>query len=263
MVAAFGLTFVFSAMGMQHLALLRRTMRFTDVAVIETSAFAVAATVAIAMAATGFGYWSLVVRPIVHSLLTAVGAWSFSRWSPCLPTRNPELGADLKFGLGISLGALIHIAGNSLDRLSLGFFYSPRTLGFYQYGFLLYENAFNALISPLNSVGLAALSKLQGNHELLREKYLAACAFICFYAMPAFGLLIIVGPDLVPFLLGEKWAPSGIILSIFAIRGIVHFIENSQLWFYLVLGRTKAFVRWAFLTFAIRVLALAIGIPFG
>src|SRR5687767_2365409 len=39
MAAAFGLTFIFSALAMQHMALLRRSMRFTDLAVIETTAF--------------------------------------------------------------------------------------------------------------------------------------------------------------------------------------------------------------------------------
>jgi O-antigen/teichoic acid export membrane protein len=263
MAAAFGLTFVFSALAMQHIALLRRSMRFTDLAVIETISFTISAVVAIAMAATGGGYWSLVVRPILASLLTAIGAWTLSRWKPGLSLATPELKANLGFGFNVSIGAVAHIIANSLDRTWLGYFFLPRVVGFYQYGFLLYENAFTAIVSPLNAVGMAALSKLQADPELLKQKYLAACSFISFYSMPAFIILAVVGRDLTPFLLGEKWTPAGLILSIFALRGLVHFFETSQIWLHLALGKPKRFVRWAFLTVVVQVAAIAAGLPFG
>jgi O-antigen/teichoic acid export membrane protein len=263
MTAAFGLTFIFSALAMQHMALLRRSMRFTDLAVIETTAFTLAAVVAITMAALGAGYWSLVVRPILASFLTAMGAWVLSRWRPGFPSATPELKGNLSFGFSVSVGAVAHIIANSLDRTCLGYFFIPRVVGYYQYGFLLYENAFSAIVSPLNSVGMAALSKLQGDHELLKQKYLAACSFISFYAMPAFTILAVSGRDLTPFLLGEKWAPAGLILSIFALRGLVHFFETSQVWLHLALGKPQRFARWAFLTVVIQIVALTLGLPFG
>src|SRR5262249_4750258 len=56
------ITFVLFGVSSQHLALLRRTLRFGTIAQIQISSTLVGTVVAIVLALCGFGYWALVLR---------------------------------------------------------------------------------------------------------------------------------------------------------------------------------------------------------
>ena len=59
------LGFVLSGLTVQHWALLRRQMRFSAIAGLETAADIAAFAVAIALALAGKGYWALVAQRLV------------------------------------------------------------------------------------------------------------------------------------------------------------------------------------------------------
>ena len=61
----------------QHLALLRRTMQFGTIARIQVSSYFVGKLSSpISVAVGGYGYWALVLRPIINALCAAFGAWT-------------------------------------------------------------------------------------------------------------------------------------------------------------------------------------------
>jgi hypothetical protein len=51
---------------------------------------------------------------------------------------------------------------------------------------------------------------------------------LAFFVMPAAASLSVTAQDLTIMLLGEKWQPAGLLLSIIALRGIFHVVEGSQ-----------------------------------
>ncbi|MCL2690580.1 MAG: oligosaccharide flippase family protein, partial [Chitinispirillia bacterium] len=57
------ISFVFAGLSTQHLALLKRNMKFVQIATVEIVAALVSITAALVMAFNGFGYWALVARP--------------------------------------------------------------------------------------------------------------------------------------------------------------------------------------------------------
>src|SRR6516162_2368143 len=69
------LTFVASALSCQHSTLLRRAMKFRDLAAVEIGANLLSAGGAIAMAVYGFDYWALVLRPVLAMCFIASGCW--------------------------------------------------------------------------------------------------------------------------------------------------------------------------------------------
>src|SRR6266481_1462406 len=62
------ITFVLWGVSNQHLALLRRTMQFGRIAKIQLLGMLAGVAVAIVIAIYGYGYWALVLRPIVNAL---------------------------------------------------------------------------------------------------------------------------------------------------------------------------------------------------
>jgi len=86
---------------------------------------------------------------------------------------------------------------------------------------------------------------------------------LSFFSAPAFAILAVIGQDFVVLLLGQKWAPAGPLLCIFAVRGIAHSIERTMGWLHVATGRADRWMRWGVYSAVVQLLALAAGLPFG
>jgi PST family polysaccharide transporter len=151
----------------------------------------------------------------------------------------------------------------SVDRIGLGLFYRPDQVGYYQNAITLYEYSIFSVLAQLHTVGSAALSKLQSNPAVLRQKYEAALSALAFFVMPTSAILSVTGQDVTVLLLGEKWRAAGSLLSIIALRGIFQAVEGSQGWLHLSIGRADRWQRWGIVSLGVQVAALLGGLPFG
>jgi PST family polysaccharide transporter len=259
----FAITFVFTGMSGQHLSLLRRTMQFVVIAKIQFLSAAAGFAVAILIAMSGYGYWALVLRPIVSAACIAAGAWMACRWRPGLPVFDTEVKSMVGFGMHV-LGFSITFSMTMVaDRIALGLFYLPRDVGFYQNALNMYDNAMWSPLQQLHGVGSAGLSKLRSNPAALQEKYEATLSALAFFVMPTAAILSVTGQDVVVILLGKIWRESGLLLSIIALRGIFDFIELSQGWLHVSSGRAERWKNWGFVSAIVRLVAILGGLPFG
>ena len=257
------ITFIFAGVSAQHLALLRRTMQFGVIAKLQILSALAGLVFAILIAKSGYGYWALVLRPIVSAACIAAGAWLACQWRPGSPVFDAEVKSMVGFGMHV-LGASIPLSmTNVTDRIALGLFYPPREVGFYQNAQNMYDNALMAPLAQLHGVGSAGLSKLRSNPGALQQKYEAALSALAFFVMPTAAILSVTGQDVAVILLGEKWRASGLLLSIMALRGIVEFIEFSQGWLHVASGRAERWKYSAFVSAIVRVAAILGGLPFG
>ena len=257
------LTFIFSALSCQHYALLRRAMMFRRIAMIDIGANLFSSGLAIGMAFCGSGYWALVVRSILVAFFLTVGVWWECRWLPGLPKLTSGVKDMLKFGAHLTGFTMTDYAARSGDRVAIGYWYGAGQLGFYQNALMLYENVLSVLTVPLHTVATASLTKLREDIEELKRCWATALASLSFFAMPAFGILAVTGPDAVVLLLGDKWAKAGSLLSIFAFRGIAHIVERTLGWLHVAAGRSDRWLRWGVASSLVQLAALGCGLPFG
>jgi O-antigen/teichoic acid export membrane protein len=257
------ITFLLLGMSGQHLALLRRTMQFGVIAKIEIISNLAAMLVPMALAYLGFGYWALVVRPIVSGACLMAGAWSWCRWKPGVPVIDQEVKSMVRFGMNIVGFTTSNFVGRASDRVALGLCYQPSDVGYYQNALAMYENTLLALLASVHNVGSVALSKLQSDRVRLKQKYLSAMSSLAFFAMPASAVLAVIAEDLLVLLLGEKWRVAGGLLSIMALRGILHVVGTSQGWLHLSIGRADRWMRWGGVASIVQLLAILAGLSFG
>jgi PST family polysaccharide transporter len=257
------LMIIASALVCQHYALLRRAMKFRNLAIIEVAANVLGAAVAIAMASYRLGYWALVLRPIITSWFLTIGIWFQCRWLPGKPTVTSAVKEMLKFGLNLIGFSGTDFVGKNSDRVAIGYAMGAKALGFYQNAFFIYDNLLDLLVFPLHQVAVVSLSKLQNNLEELRRSWAKALSTVAFFAMPAFGILAVTGQDLTVLLLGQKWSTAGILLNVLALRGIAHVVERTLGWLHVAAGRTDRWMRWGLVATGIQLVALMIGLPFG
>lgn len=257
------LTFIASALPIQHTALLRRAMQFRRLALIDIVSNAVSATVGITMAYYGWGYWSLVIKLVLQYFLVVIGAWISCPWVPGRPQLTPETKSSVRFGFGVTGFTMTDWLAQSFDRIALGYFFGFGALGYYQNAFNFYSNLMNLVAGSLHNIAVSSLSKLRSNLNDFRTSWARALSTVSFFSSLAFALVAVSGQDLIVILLGQKWAESGLLLSIFAVRGIAQISERTIGWLHVPLGRSDRWMRWGFVSAICQILAVSAGLPWG
>jgi PST family polysaccharide transporter len=260
---ASSLTFVMTSVSVQHYALMRRAMEFRRLTIIDLSSNAISSFVAVVLAFSGWGYWALVAKQLLQLGLTAVGAWVTCPWVPGRLRLSSEAKELIGFGLGVTGFTIMDTLSRSADRIALGYFNGAGSLGYFQNAVVLYENLLNVVAGPMHNLGVSSLSKLKDNVPHLRRSWCAAISSITFFCAPAFGVLAVVAQDFAVILLGQKWAAVGLLLCVFAMRGIANSVERTMGWLHVVLGRSDRWMRWGVFSAACQLAALAAGLPFG
>jgi PST family polysaccharide transporter len=238
-------------------------MQFAAIAKMQIISTLVGVALAILAAMCGYGYWALVLRPIVSAVCVVVGVWLACPWRPSFPVFDSDVKSMVRFGMHVVSFSVTYSVARTVDRVALGLVYRPDEVGYYQNAITLYDNSIFSALHQLHTVGSAALSKLQSNPAALREKFEAALSVLAFFVMPASAILSVTAQDLTVLLLGEKWRPAGFLLSIIAFRGIFQAIEGSQGWLHLSIGRADRWRNWGIVSAVVQVVAIIAGLPFG
>jgi polysaccharide transporter, PST family len=259
----FSISFIVWGLSYQHQALLRRAMKYRELAIVDTGASLISTVLAIVMAWRGWAYWALALRPVFVSLVTTLGLWYYCRWVPGRPVFSRGVKEMLQFGLHWLGYSATDFIGSFTDRIVIGRASGPAALGYYQKAALVYDNSLDLTTTPLHTVAMTALSKLREDRVQLGVAWSKALSTVAFFAMPLFGLLAVTSRDVVVLALGAKWTEAGILLGISALRGIPEVIQRTCGWLHNASGRADRFMRWGLLANGVQIAALFLGMPFG
>ena len=258
------LNFLLIGLSTQHLALLQRNLEFVSVAIVEIAATFMSTVIAIGLAWQGWGYWSLVSRPLILGLLTTLGVWFFCRWRPGRPVRRSGVRSMLKFGANTLMAYLFDYVTLNLDKTLIGRKYGADQIGYYQRAVYLSKFASNTITMSLMNVAVATLSKLRDEPDQYRRYYLKAFSIVSFVGMPISLFMFIMSREIVFIILGPKWDQTATIFSVLGLSTGMYLIYNTNGWLHLSLGRSDRFKKWtigaAIVYFAAIVIGLAISV---
>jgi PST family polysaccharide transporter len=252
-----------SSAGAIHSALVKRAMRFGVISVNDVVALAVYSAVGILLAFRGWGYWALVTAIIAQALSTTIGAWWLCRWIPSLPRRGVGTRALLRFAANVYGRFSANYFARNFDNVLVGWQFNAAALGFYKKAYDLFALSASQLTSPLHSVALAALSRLNQDPARYRRYLVNSLAVIAFVGMAVSADLTLVGKDVVRFVLGPGWEASGRIFTFFG-PGIGLMLLSSVVgWIHLSIGRPDRWLRWSLLEFGLTALLFIIALRWG
>jgi O-antigen/teichoic acid export membrane protein len=95
------------------------------------------------------------------------------------------------------------------------------------------------LLMPMNRVLFPALVKVSHERTEFKRLYLLAQSIHALIGIPAGIGLVLVAPEVVTWLLGEKWLIAIPFVQVLALLGIVNAIVSSQLYVLLTLGNVR------------------------
>lgn len=257
------LGFVVSGLTIQHWALLRRQMRFTAIAGIETGAELIALAIAVACAAKGAGYWALVAQRVAGPTLTLIATWLLCPWRPSLPVRDTEIANMLRFGGSVTGFNLLAAAARSLDQILIGWLWGPVVLGFYERASRLILVPLNNLNAPLYAVAMPALSRLAEQPERYRSAFLLVFEKFAMVTMPPAALAVVTADWVVGLLFGPQWSAAAPFVASFSAAAVTLPAMLAIALLYLSQNRGGDMLRAGLADTAAVVVAILAGLPFG
>lgn len=260
---AFGALFVFSGLGAQHRAVLRRQMRYTALGVTEIGAIALAIALAVVLAAMGGGYWALVGLFVGQPFFLALLLWIACPWRPGLPRPTQGVGSLLKFGGNLTGFNIINYATRNADNVMIGAVWGAAPLGYYSkaYGLLLLP--IRQINGPLTAVALPALSRLQNEPERFERFYCRMLQVTAYLAMPLFAMVFVLAEDVVLVVLGGQWLEAIPIFRVLACLAFAQTVQNTTGWVMMAYDRTGRMFRWSFFQGTAAMASFAIGLSWG
>lgn len=252
--------FLFSALSVQHQAMLRRQMRFSLLARVDVLSLIAGLSTGVALAALGAGLWSLVISDLVVRIVYALGVWTSTDWRPARFRRGVGTGPLLAFGGSLTGFNIANYLSRSADDVLLGRAVGSAALGLYSKAYQLLLLPVQRISGPVSSIAIPTLSRLQVEPERFRSFYLQAMLLICAVGMPAVVFLFVTAEAAIGLVLGDQWSGAVILFQVLAPAAFVGTFNVAGSWVCTPLGRTHRLLRWQIVATTLTIGAFLIGI---
>jgi PST family polysaccharide transporter len=245
----------------QHQALLRRQMKFGVLVTIDVLSMSVGIVAALLGVWLNLGYWSLVLMQLATAITVSLGVWMGSGWWPGLPERGTGIRSMLVFGGYRSYSNVVAYFTRNIDKVALGIAYGPHVTGLYTKAFSLLLLPAQQIATPMMSVMMPVLSRLQHDPVEYRNYYLKSITMLAYASMPVAAAMAALSTQIVLLVLGDQWFRAAIIFKILAFVAFWLPLIQSVIWVYLSLGRTRKMAVWFTIASPITILAFLLGLP--
>jgi O-antigen/teichoic acid export membrane protein len=201
-------------------ALLRRALRFRELALRQLAGAIAGGIAGIAMAYAGMGVWALVAQQLVNQAVALVVLWSITDWRPRLSFSYPHFRHLFAFGFNVLAANVVKAIGFQADRLVLGYFLGTTELGYYSVAQRLLAIVTDFVAGSAERIVVPLFARIQGDRDRVNRGLMTAQRILTLGTMPAFIGLAATAPVLMPVVLGGQWQPSVLATQILAFASL-------------------------------------------
>ncbi|MBR4995516.1 MAG: lipopolysaccharide biosynthesis protein [Alistipes sp.] len=184
-----------------------REFKFAQLSTITFLSSLISGVIAIVMALTGFGIWSLVGQRVAMMASKAAMLWWRSSWRPRRGNTS-SLKEMAPYSLRLMTTDIITALYNNVAQLFIGNIYSGDALGYFNQAQKLKDMPVNSTMQSIQSVTFPALSKIGDNAVKFTEGYRRVIMLTAFVMFPIMAGLIATAEDIYTLLLKPRWHPA-------------------------------------------------------
>ena len=259
----FAAALVLTAPGTVHGILLRKEMQFQRKKSFEMLLRFIQYGATIALAFKGFGVWSLVIPELIVAPIKRIGFWILCSWRPTGIPKLAHCRAIFSYGKHILGNSVMTYLNINADYALIGKFLNSSLLGIYTFAYNFANLPVSTITWVITEVAFPAFSKLQKEIEHLRSAYLKMVKQISLISFPvAFGLMILA-PELIPTVFGDKWAEAIIPFQMLLIFGAARSIASPGGQLLFAIGRPDIVMKYSLVETPFTIGALILGIKIG
>ena len=166
------------------------------------------------------------------------------------------------FGVPAGLASMAMVGYGNIDYLILGARLNPAQVGFYYRAYTLGVQYEAKISDIIQRVAFPVYSRTEDAEHMraVRSRIVRINAVMIY---PMLALFIVVAPELVPWVFGERWEPAVLPAQILAVAGMARMINNGTPALLLAAGRPRALLSFNLCRLAALGAAVFVAVPYG
>ena len=261
--AALSLSFFVTALGTTQTALLNREMDFRSLELRLMAGALLGGVVGVVAAARGYGAWALIGQQLAVAAASTVLLWAFSPWRPRLRFSLAVLRGLSGFSANVFGTRLLFYLNRNADNMLIGRFLGSSALGIYAVAYNIMLAPLSRIAGPLVEVLFPAFSKMQDDRQRIAGVWLRANRLIATITVPGMLGLIVVAPEFVTVVLGDRWAEAVPVIQILAWVGLLQSLQRLNSSVLQALDRTGVLLRYSVVVLVASLAAFVGGLSWG
>ncbi len=250
-------------MSIVQTALLERTLRFKEIAVVETGCAALGIAVVVVAALAGAGAHSLVLGPLATQSAVTICMWVIVRWLPRARPDRESLRELWTYARGITGFKVLNFWSRNADNLLLARFVPLAELGNYSRAYNLMTLPVGQVNNMMGRVLFPALTRLRDDRPRMGRAWLRALSTASALMAPVTFGMAVSAPALVETLFGERWLGMVPVLQLLAVSALPQTLTTPVASVLRATGATDLLFRLGLLTSALSLVAIVSGLPWG
>jgi O-antigen/teichoic acid export membrane protein len=261
--AVVSLSFVLVALQTTQHSIMQREMRFKLINIRVAAGVVVGGATGIVAGILGAGPWALVLQQVSTAAAGTAFLWAASSWRPHFIFSRRSLRDLGGYGVNLLGSQVLTYAKNYGDNLLVGRFLGSAALGAYAIAYNLMFLPVGRLIVPIQETMFPALSRWQDDLPRLGGVWLRLLRMVSAVLAPAMFGFVVVAPDFVSVILGQKWHSATPVLQILAIVALAQCLAQLGLRVLGAVDRTRLVFRFCIVDAALSIGAFALGLQWG
>jgi lipopolysaccharide exporter len=225
-------------------ALIERELMFANRAKGELIGGVVQALVAIPLAVTGAGVWSLVAGQLAGQCVQSVLFWVFTPLRPSPRLFSFPILRELgRFGRHMTAANLIALVDQNIDTATVGRLLGAADLGFYNMAWRLSNLPATGIGYIVGRVMFPAYATLQHDRAAFRYAFLTNVRRVALFSLPVGVGILLAAHPIVVGVFGRRWEPAAVPLQILAVFGVLRAFAGTTGPVIQAAGRPQLIVR--------------------
>ena len=261
--AVMSVSFLVTALGTAHSALLNREMRFKSLELRMMAGTFVGGVVGIAVAYAGYGAWAIIWQQLAIAAVSTAFLWLFSPWRPRFIFSGASLRSLGGFSANVFGTRVLFYMNRKLDHMLIGRFLGASALGAYAVAYNVMLMPLSRIAQPVVEVLFPAMSRIQDDRKRMAAMWLRANRMIGAISIPAMVGLMIVAPEFVATLFGSRWEEAVPVIQILAWVGLLQSLQRLNSSVLQACDRTGTLLRYSIVVLLASVVAFVGGLHWG
>jgi len=257
--AALSISFILSGLIIQHQALMRRHMMFTQLAYINIVTQIFSLIVAAILASIGWRYWALVISIMAQALLNIVMIFLYCPWFPQKPLKGTGVRQMLKFGGHLTGFNFLNYFITVFDQAIVGKYAGATELGYYTKAYGLLMTPLNNIKGPITAVLIPAMSRISYKQPRYANYYEQINSLLSILTTPMVIFLMWNAKKFITFFLGADWLAAAPIFQGFCVGGIIQPLAGLTGCVAISAGKPDMLLRWRIISFWIYPVCFLLG----
>ena len=261
--AALSVSFLITALGTAHSALLNREMRFKSLELRMMAGTFVGGTVGVVVAVAGYGAWAIITQQLAIAFVSTALLWVFSPWRPRFAFSVASLRSLGGFSANVFGTRVLFYLNRKLDHMLIGRFLGASALGAYAVAYNVMLMPLSRIAQPVVEVLFPAMSRIQDDRPRMAAMWLRANRMIGAISIPAMVGLMLVAPEFVATLFGSRWEEAVPVIQILAWVGLLQSLQRLNSSVLQACDRTGTLLRYSIVVLVASVIAFVGGLHWG